>query len=362
MPFAFTCPSCQARLKAPDHAVGCVVGCPHCKSPLIVTRPVSPPPSPGPAPGAIQLALPEGPAPAFSMEIRQDEPVKGGDYQDFEIVGDAEDEDEPYEDLEIEQEGSAGEDIPEVLPATSEDIPTVLPAGKAAQGQEREQAGAAGLYADSELLRLPRLFIEGRAGNAADLFVSAPNSYDFYEPDTRQKVGEASEVQDGALTAMHSLIRGSKAWTTARIEVCEGRDHVLLFSVRRPPHLWTSRVEILSPEDEPLGYFTWKAFSRLLSQPFLIHDAGGRLVLQMRPEFLRGRLNFFDMRGRYLGNMMTEAAYLGRVKIAWVPRGGSYYVTFGARLERRPRHKLLLLGAALGLDLIDTEGGGVRIT
>ena len=99
--------------------------------------------------------------------------------------------------------------------------------------------------------------------------------------------------------------------SSARIEVCEGRDRVLLFSVRRPPHLWTSRVEILSPEDEPLGYFTWKAFSRLLSQPFPIHDAGGRLLLEIRPEFLRGRLNLLDAGGRYLGNMMTEAAYLG---------------------------------------------------
>ncbi len=271
--------------------------------------------------------------------------------QDFEIVGDAdEDEDEPYEDLEIEQEGGAGEDIPEVLPATGDDLPSVLPAGEA------------GPYADSELLRLPRLFIKGRAGDAADLIVSAANSYSLYEPDTRRKVGEAVEVQDGTLTAMHSLIHGSKAWTTARIEVCEGRDRVLLFSVRRPPHLWTSRVEILSPEDEPLGYFTWKAFSRLLSQPFLIHDADGRLALQMRPEFMRGRLNFLDAGGRYLGNMMTEAAYLGGRRIAWVPRGGSYYVTFGPRLERRPRHRLLLLGAALGLDLIDSEGGGLRVT
>jgi hypothetical protein len=337
MPFAFNCPSCQARLKAPDDSVGRVLACPHCKRPLVVKCPVNPPPPPG----AIQLALPEA---------RRDEPVKGDAYQDFEIVGDAdEDEDEPYEDLEIEQEGGA-EDIPEVLPATSEDVPEVLPAGEA------------DLHADSELLRLPRLFIEGRAGNAADLFVSAPNSYDFYEPDTRRWVGEAAEVRDGALTAMHSLIRGSEAWTTARIEVCEGRDRVLLCSVRRPPHLWTSRVEILSSEDEPLGYFTWKAFSRLLSQPFPVHDADGRLLLQMRPEFLRGRLNFLDARGRYLGNMMTAAAYLGRARIAWVPRGGSYYVTFGPRLERRPRYKLLLLGAALGLDLIDTEGGGVRIT
>lgn len=346
MPFAFTCPSCQARLKAPDDSVGRVLACPHCKRPLVV-RPPANPPAP---PGAIQLGSPEAPARAFNMEIPEDEPAKADVYQDFEVVGDADEDEEPYEDLEIEQEGRAAEDIPEVLPATADDVPEVLPAGEA------------GLYADSELLRLPRLFIEGRAGGAADLFVSAPNSYDFYEPDTRRWLGEAAEVRDGALTAMHSLIRGSEAWTTARIEVCEGRDRVVLFSVRRPPHLWTSRVEILSPEDEPLGYFTWKAFSRLLRQPLPIHDAGGRPLLEMRPEFLRGRLNFHDARGRYLGNMMTESAYLGRARIAWVPRGGSYYVTFGRRLERRPRDKLLLLGAALGLDLIDSEGGGVRIT
>jgi hypothetical protein len=335
MPFAFTCPSCQARLKAPDDSVGRVVVCPHCKGPLIIARPADPPPAP---------------APAFNMEIPEEEPAKGAVYEDFEVVGDAdEDEDEPYEDLEVEQEGGA-EDIPEVLPATAEDLPEVLPAGEA------------GPYADSELLRPSRLFIKGRAGDAADLIVSAANSYSLFELDTRRKVGEAVEVQDGALTAMHSLIRGSKAWTTARIEVCEGRDRVLLFSVRRPPHLWTSRVEILDPEGEPLGYFTWKAFSRLLSQPFLIHDADGRLALQMRPEFMRGRLNFLDAGGRYLGNMMTEAAYLGRRRIAWVPRGGSYYVTFGPRLKRRPQDKLLLLGAALGLDLIDSESGGLRVT
>ena len=370
MPFAFSCPSCQARLKAPDQAVGRVLSCPYCKNPLIVTRPLNPPPpalTTAPAPDAIKPtpapASPQAPAlPAVpSLEIREDTPAASDAYEDFEIVGDAEDEDEPYEDLTVEQEGGREEDIPEVLPATSQDIQTVLPAGKPLDELD-EVADVEGLCAGSELLRLSRLFIKGRAGGAAELFVSTPNSYALYDPATRQKVGEANEVQDGTLTAMHSLIRGSKAWTTARIEVCEGRDNVLLFSVRRPPHLWTSRVEILDPEDEPLGYFTWKAFSRLLSQPFVIHDADGRLVLQMRPEFLRGRLHFLDLRGRYLGNMMTEAAYLKKLTITWVPRGGSYYVRFAPELAGRPQHKLLLLGAALGLDLIDTEGGGVRIT
>jgi hypothetical protein len=346
MPFAFSCPSCQARLQAPDKAVGRVLSCPHCKNPLIVTRPLNPPP----APDAIQQAAP----PAANTEVRKDTVAAGEAYEDFEVVGDA-DADEPYEDLTVE------DDIPEVLPATSQDIPSVLPAGNPLD-QLEEVLDAESLCAGSELLRLSRLFIKGRASGAAELFVSTPNSYTLHDPATHRKVGEANEVQDGALTAMHSLLHGSKAWTTARIEVCEGRDHVLLFSVRRPPHLWTSRVEILDPEDQPLGYFTWKAFSRLLSQPFLIHDADGRLVLRLHPEFLRGRLNFLDARGRYLGNMMTEAAYLKKVKLTWVPRGGSYYVTFKEALAGRPQHKLLLLGAALGLDLIDTESGGMRIT
>jgi hypothetical protein len=138
---------------------------------------------------------------------------------------------------------------------------------------------------------------------------------------------------------------------------------VLLFSVRRPPHLWASRVEILGAEDEPLGYFGWKAFARLFSEPFLIHDPNDKIVLQMQPEFLRGRLHFLDAQGRrWLGNMMTEAAYRKELRLSWVPRGGSYYVRFAPDLARRPLHKLLFLGAALGLDLIDTEGGGVRIT
>ena len=149
MPFTFTCPSCQARLKAPDESVGRVLACPYCKSPLVITRPADPPPTP---------------APAFSMEIPDDVPLQGDAYQDFEVVGDAdEDGDEPYEDLEVEREG--GEDVLEVLPATAEDLPSVLPAGEA------------GPYADSELLRPSRLFIKGRAGDAADLFVSATNSY-----------------------------------------------------------------------------------------------------------------------------------------------------------------------------------------
>jgi hypothetical protein len=368
MPFAICCPSCQARLKAPDQAVGRVLSCPHCKNPLIVTRPLNPPP-PAPdlalAPEAIKPAAPPPPppeaaAPAARTEVRQDTVTAGPASEDFEVVGEA-DEDEPYENLTVEQEGGGEEDIPEVLPATSPDILDVLPAGNPLDELE-EVADVEGLCAGSELLRLSRLFIKGRAGGAAELFVSTPNSYVLYDAATRRKVGEANEVQDGALTAMHSLLRGSKAWTTARIEVCEGRDNVLLFSVRRPPHLWTSRVEILGPEDEPLGYFTWKAFSRLLSQPFLVHDADGRLVLRMQPEFLRGRLDFLDPRGRYLGNMMTEAAYLKKIKLSWVPRGGSYYVTFKEVLARRPQHKLLLLGSALGLDLIDTESGGMRIT
>jgi hypothetical protein len=104
--------------------------------------------------------------------VNQSAPAAGADYEDFEIVGDA-DEDEPYEDLQIMQEGGR-EEVPEVLPASVEDLPSVLPAGP---------------WAESELLRRQRLFIKGRPGGAADLFVSAPNSYVLYDPETRQKVG-----------------------------------------------------------------------------------------------------------------------------------------------------------------------------
>jgi hypothetical protein len=64
MPIAVLCPTCSARLNAPDASAGKKVKCPKCRNPMIIpgpaAAPVPPPPPPRPAPAA----PPPAPAPA----------------------------------------------------------------------------------------------------------------------------------------------------------------------------------------------------------------------------------------------------------------------------------------------------------
>ncbi len=75
MPLVISCPSCKAKLKAPDNAIGKAVKCPGCGSAIAVKAPAGAPNTVPAAPrqAAAAKAPPRRPAPEDDYEVVEEE-------------------------------------------------------------------------------------------------------------------------------------------------------------------------------------------------------------------------------------------------------------------------------------------------
>ena len=77
MPIVISCPSCKAKLKAPDNAVGKAVKCPGCGTAIAVRAPAGAE-TPAPAPAAAKAPAPRREEPADHMDFDRDEAPRRG--------------------------------------------------------------------------------------------------------------------------------------------------------------------------------------------------------------------------------------------------------------------------------------------
>jgi hypothetical protein len=355
MAILLACPGCKAKLKAPAIAAGHTLTCPGCKRPVkvptaegestLIVKPLLPPtlpalaPKPAPTTPAPQLPTPMPPAPTPPAPAppapREDEEI----FQDFEVVGD--DPDELDEVLPVEEDVEALEEVDELdtLEEVDEPAPTQVSSGR---------------FGWSKLLQMPLIHIRGHTGSILDSITRMDNAgYDLVSPESGRKVGVAVEVRDSTAALLRHVV--GRNFVDTRVELREGRDEELLCTIRRPPYVWGSTLELLDADDEVIGIFERSPWSALTHKAVWVTTKGGKKLVQLQPRFLSGRCLFLTTDGRQVGEMMTEAAYERRITIKWCPRGGSYYVQFSQALDDRPLDRLLYLATALGLDLFATE-------
>lgn len=363
MPLAIRCPTCKATLKAPDAAAGRTLNCPGCKTP--VTFPAA---KPKPAPAASHSTLPDEmprlkddphppKAPAIpDMTLPEDRPLRD-ERPAARTAPSAKQPEEVYGDFEVIEDEE--ETVEEVLPAEEEEeLDELEVVGEDDMAEVEEvvpaDAGECSAYDDSRLLRLGLLHIRGRTGSLVSTMMKMDNAeYDILDPDSGKRVGEALEVRSSGQQAVRFFV--GRALMDTRVEICEGRDRAVLATIRRPPYLWESALEVLDADDRVLATFKRAPFQALTGQPIWLMSPGGRKLLRMEPRIWEGKMLFLTRDGKKVGEMMTEAAYERRIKIQWNPRGGRYYFSFKRELDARPLDKLLFLCGGLGIDLFATE-------
>lgn len=174
-------------------------------------------------------------------------------------------------------------------------------------------------------------------------------TYDIRNGDTGELVGTATETLSPLIKTLRWVL--SKHWLPTRIEVREKPDDSLVFTVGRSGYLFRSRVEVRDAQDVLVGYF--KSHLLTISGGFAVYDQNDTLFAQVQ-----GRLFGFD----YCFITADNSVELGRVsKRIGGPAGvarevffsaDNYFLEINPDLSEQPLAKMLLVAAALAIDLI----------
>lgn len=180
-------------------------------------------------------------------------------------------------------------------------------------------------------------------------------TYDIRNADTGELVGTATETPRTWTQALGWIV--SKRLLPIHIEVCEKPDDSLVFTLCRSGCIVRSRVEIRDAQGELVGYFNSPRFR--IDHGFDVYDQNGN-------HFAHVQGHLFGYNYRFLtGNDEVE---LGRVfkRIGGLPKTGqanvvsadTSFLEITPILEEEPLAKMLILAAALAVDLIDKAESG----
>ena len=180
-------------------------------------------------------------------------------------------------------------------------------------------------------------------------FLTDRNTYDILDADTGEPVGTAQEQIGPTVRLLRWFV--SKHLMPTRVEVREKPDDSLVFTIRRGGYIFRSRVEVLDSQGELVGSFRSKVLT--ISGGFRVFDKDGNQFAEVK-----GRLFGFDYR------FVTPdgKVELGRVSKKWggvakelFTSADTYGVEVSPDLAEQPLAKMLILAAALAVDMIYKE-------
>jgi uncharacterized protein YxjI len=175
------------------------------------------------------------------------------------------------------------------------------------------------------------------------------NTYAILDGDTGEQVGTAEEHIGPFVRLLRWFV--SKHLMPTRVEVREKPDDSLVFTIRRGGYLFKSRVEVLDAQGEEIGFFRSKVLT--ISGGFQVYDKAGN--------------DFALIEGKWLGfdyRFVTPdgTVQLGRVSKKWeglakelFTSADTYGVEVSPDLAEQPLAKMLILAAALAIDMIYKE-------
>lgn len=179
-------------------------------------------------------------------------------------------------------------------------------------------------------------------------FLQGFATYDIYEGDdgSPDLIGTAEEQ----VSTLKQLLRWfvSKALMGTHIEIREKPDDALVFTISRGWYIFRSRVEVRDAQGELVGYFQSKVFT--IGGGFHVYTPDDR--------------HFAVVKGNFIGfsyRILTpdRAVELGSVSKKWggvakelFTSADTYAVTLSDDLQEQPIAKMLVLAAALAVDMI----------
>ncbi len=190
------------------------------------------------------------------------------------------------------------------------------------------------------MLELQRFLIKEHVA-----LLERPDTFEIIDPETSIRAGIA-RGQIGKLARLLRYVLPPQLIPT-RIDVCEGEDESLVFTIRRPIHLWRPGVEFYDAEDHLVGYFKSKiGFGR---RGFWVYDSRDRPFAEVKGNWVGRSFCFVTADGQELGVVSKKWAGLGKELLTWA---NNYLVSMNDEVVDQPFAKMLLLGTALAIDLV----------
>lgn len=179
--------------------------------------------------------------------------------------------------------------------------------------------------------------------------LSATHRYDIKNAQTGEILGEAIETIGPLAQVLRWVI--SKKLLATTIEVREKPDDSLLFTIHRGAYPFRSRVEVRDANQHLVGYFHSRFFT--LSGGFTVYDEADRPLAQVRGRLQGLHYKFLSVDGQVeLGEVSKSIGGVGSVAREMLFSADNYFLTIHADFADQPLAKMLLLAAALAIDII----------
>jgi uncharacterized protein YxjI len=195
------------------------------------------------------------------------------------------------------------------------------------------------------VLELQEYFIKEHAG-----VFKLSDTYDILDPDTKEVVGVATEIVSGLSKVLRLFL--SKKLMPTKVEIREEPDGSLVFYLRKPVSLFKERVEVYDARGQMIGYFKSKLFS--FGGGFYVYDANDNQFAEVKGKWTGWDFSFVTPEGDLLGKVTKKFA--GVLKEMFTS-ADNYLVTIDDSVADQPAAKMLLLGAALAIDMVYYEQG-----
>jgi uncharacterized protein YxjI len=185
-------------------------------------------------------------------------------------------------------------------------------------------------------------------------FMKTTDTYDIFDPDTGKQVGVAKERVPTWTSVMRLLL--SKKLMPTRVDVLEYPDLALVFTLKKPVSFFRETVEVFDAQGERVGYFQIKLFA--IGGGFCVYDRDGKQFAEVKGKWTGLDFQFLTPEGVELGQVTKK---WGGVLRELFTSADNYVVSVSEHLAEQPIAKMLLLAAALAIDIVYYEQGGAGI-
>jgi uncharacterized protein YxjI len=175
------------------------------------------------------------------------------------------------------------------------------------------------------------------------------DAYDILDPDTGSQIGLAEEVRGPFATILSMFM--NKNMLTRKVEVREHPEGALVFTMRKPATFFQPKVEVLDAQGERVGYFVSKLFS--IGGGFNVYDNQDRVLAEIKGKWTGWEFTFLTPEGHEMGRVTKTWA--GTLKQLFTS-ADNYVVSIADDLADQPIAKMLLLAAALAIDIVYYDG------
>lgn len=176
----------------------------------------------------------------------------------------------------------------------------------------------------------------------------AANSFDIFDPETKEQILQCSEDNLGFFTKMFRFT-DYKRTTPFNMNVKDMNGNVL-FTVKRGVSFFLSKVEVLDSNGVLLGMFKQKFFS--IGGKFEVLDASERSLCMLRGKWTSWEFKFVSNDGKDFAAVTKQWGGLGKELFT---SADNYVLEINSQVPADHPLRILILAAVMCIDLVLKE-------